>query len=69
MVTANPAKTLHWTEVGSIEPGKVADLLLITRPDHVSAEQLPPYAEESRLWDGYSAASLAFMQVISHGSL
>jgi 5-methylthioadenosine/S-adenosylhomocysteine deaminase len=45
MVTANPAKTLHWTEVGSIEPGKVADLLLITRPDHVSAENLPnsPY--------------------------
>jgi hypothetical protein len=45
MVTSNPAKTLRWTEVGSIEPGKVADLLVITRPDHVSAEQLPnsPY--------------------------
>ncbi len=46
MVTTNPAKTLHWTqEVGSIEAGKFADLLLITRPRHPSAEGLPnsPY--------------------------
>jgi cytosine/adenosine deaminase-related metal-dependent hydrolase len=46
MVTANPAKTLRWTEeVGSIEPGKYADLLVITRPDQPSAEGIPnsPY--------------------------
>ena len=46
MVTTNPAKTLRWTqEVGSIEPGKYADLLVIRRPDHPSAEDLPnsPY--------------------------
>jgi 5-methylthioadenosine/S-adenosylhomocysteine deaminase len=46
MVTINPARTLRWNqEVGSIEPGKVADLLVITRPQHPSAENLPnsPY--------------------------
>jgi 5-methylthioadenosine/S-adenosylhomocysteine deaminase len=46
MVTVNPAKTLRWThEVGSIEPGKFADLVLITKPDHTSAPYLPnsPY--------------------------
>ena len=46
MVTTNPAKTLRWTEeVGSIEPGKFADLLVITKPEHSSAENLPnsPY--------------------------
>jgi hypothetical protein len=46
MVTTNPAKTLRWTqEVGSIEPGKSADLVLITRPDHPSRPDLPnsPY--------------------------
>jgi cytosine/adenosine deaminase-related metal-dependent hydrolase len=46
MVTNNPAKTLRWTEeVGSIEPGKFADLVLITKPQHSSAAGLPdsPY--------------------------
>ena len=46
MVTSNPAETLRWTqEVGSIEPGKFADLVLITKPQHPSAEGLPdsPY--------------------------
>jgi hypothetical protein len=46
MVTTNPAKTLRWTqEVGSIEPGKFADLILITKRNHPSAEDLPnsPY--------------------------
>lgn len=46
MVTVNPAKTLRWThEVGSIEAGKFADLVLITKPDHASAAYLPnsPY--------------------------
>jgi cytosine/adenosine deaminase-related metal-dependent hydrolase len=46
MVTTNPAKTLRWTqEVGSVEPGKFADLLVITRPEHPSTENLPnsPY--------------------------
>jgi cytosine/adenosine deaminase-related metal-dependent hydrolase len=46
MVTTNPAKTLRWTqEVGSIEPGKFADLVLITKRNHPSAEDLPnsPY--------------------------
>jgi 5-methylthioadenosine/S-adenosylhomocysteine deaminase len=46
MVTTNPAKTLRWTqEVGSIEPGKFADLVLSTRPDHPSRPDLPnsPY--------------------------
>jgi len=45
MVTSNPAKTLRWDhEVGSIEPGKFADLLVITRPQHPS-QDLPnsPY--------------------------
>jgi len=46
MVTTGPAKTLRWThEVGSIEPGKFSDLILITKPSHTSAEDLPnsPY--------------------------
>jgi cytosine/adenosine deaminase-related metal-dependent hydrolase len=46
MVTTNPARTLRWdSEVGSIEPGKFADLLVITRPQHPSAKDLPnsPY--------------------------
>jgi cytosine/adenosine deaminase-related metal-dependent hydrolase len=46
MVTTNPAKSLRWTqEVGSVEPGKFADLLVINRPEHPSAENLPnsPY--------------------------
>ena len=46
MVTTNPAKTVRWNqEVGSIEPGKFADLLVITKPRHPTAENLPnsPY--------------------------
>jgi len=46
MVTTNPAKTLRWThEVGSIESGKFADIVLITKPRHTSATYLPnsPY--------------------------
>jgi 5-methylthioadenosine/S-adenosylhomocysteine deaminase len=46
MVTSNPAKTLRWNqEVGSIEPGKFADLVVITKPQHPSAPNLPnsPY--------------------------
>src|SRR5262249_50794036 len=35
MVTRNPAQTLHWYDkVGSIEAGKLADLMLIHRPQH-----------------------------------
>jgi len=46
MVTTNPSKALRWMqEVGSIEPGKFADLLVITKPQHPSLEDLPnsPY--------------------------
>jgi len=46
MVTTNPSKTLRWTnEVGSIEEGKVADLIVITKPTHPTAPGLPdsPY--------------------------
>jgi len=46
MVTRNPAITLRWQhEVGSIEPGKAADLFIITKPDHVHGPDLPssPY--------------------------
>jgi hypothetical protein len=46
MVTTNPAKTLRWTPyVGSIEAGKRADLVVITKPNHLSLEELPdsPY--------------------------
>lgn len=46
MVTTNSAKTLRWTdEVGSIEAGKFADLVVITKPQHSSAAGLPdsPY--------------------------
>ena len=38
MVTRNPARTLRWYEkVGSIEAGKVADLLLIRQPPIIAA--------------------------------
>jgi 5-methylthioadenosine/S-adenosylhomocysteine deaminase len=46
MATSNPAKTLRWNqEVGSIQPGKFADLFVITKPQHSSAADLPnsPY--------------------------
>jgi cytosine/adenosine deaminase-related metal-dependent hydrolase len=43
MVTSNPAKALRWqNEVGTIEPGKVADLFIITKPSHVHGPDLPP---------------------------
>jgi cytosine/adenosine deaminase-related metal-dependent hydrolase len=46
MVTTNPAKTLRWSQnVGTIEVGKFADLMVIKKPSHPSAEGLPdsPY--------------------------
>jgi 5-methylthioadenosine/S-adenosylhomocysteine deaminase len=46
MVTSNPAKTLRWSQkVGSIETGKFADLVVITRPSRRSARDVPdsPY--------------------------
>jgi cytosine/adenosine deaminase-related metal-dependent hydrolase len=33
MVTRNPARTLHWSEVGTIETGKVADLMMLRKPE------------------------------------
>jgi 5-methylthioadenosine/S-adenosylhomocysteine deaminase len=43
MVTRNPALSLRWYDkVGSIEAGKVADLLLIHRPQHPSTPGRPP---------------------------
>jgi hypothetical protein len=46
MVTRNPARTLRWQdEVGSISPGKTADLFVITKPGHPPRAGLPysPY--------------------------
>ena len=46
MVTTNPAKTLRWEEeVGSIEAGKFADLLVLTKSNRPSTRGLPdsPY--------------------------
>jgi len=46
MVTSNPAKTLRWSQnVGSIETGKFADLVVITKSDQRSPEDVPdsPY--------------------------
>jgi 5-methylthioadenosine/S-adenosylhomocysteine deaminase len=46
MVTSNPAKTLRWSQnVGSIETGKFADLVVITKSDQQSPEDVPdsPY--------------------------
>ena len=43
MVTRNPALTLHWyRHVGSIQPGKRADLLLIHRRRASSRARVPP---------------------------
>jgi 5-methylthioadenosine/S-adenosylhomocysteine deaminase len=43
MVTRNPALSLRWYDrVGSIEAGKVADLLLIHRPSQSPTGDLPP---------------------------
>jgi cytosine/adenosine deaminase-related metal-dependent hydrolase len=42
MVTRNPAQTLRWDDrVGSIEPGMVADLLLIRPPPNSRSRGLP----------------------------
>ena len=46
MVTTNPAKTLRWNEeVGSIEAGKFADILVLTKSNRPSTRGLPdsPY--------------------------
>jgi hypothetical protein len=46
MVTRNPARTLRWeSEVGSIGPGKTADLFVITKPGRAPRAGLPysPY--------------------------
>ena len=37
MVTRNPASALGWSEVGSLGPGKHADVLLLRRPRHSTA--------------------------------
>jgi 5-methylthioadenosine/S-adenosylhomocysteine deaminase len=43
MVTRNPALTLHWYDkVGSIEAGKIADLVLIHRPQTLPTPGRPP---------------------------
>jgi 5-methylthioadenosine/S-adenosylhomocysteine deaminase len=43
MVTRNPALTVRWYDkVGSVEAGKVADLLLVRRPPQSPALGLPP---------------------------
>lgn len=45
MVTRNPARTLRWPEVGSIEAAKHADLLVLRRPAHSPTGGMPdsPY--------------------------
>ena len=46
MVTRNPAKTMRWwSQVGSVEPGKHADLLLLRRPSKSPTGGMPntPY--------------------------
>jgi 5-methylthioadenosine/S-adenosylhomocysteine deaminase len=48
MVTSNPAKTLRWSEnVGSIEAGKFADLLVISKPDRRASQHVPDSAYRS----------------------
>jgi 5-methylthioadenosine/S-adenosylhomocysteine deaminase len=43
MVTRHPATTVRWQDqVGSIEPGKAADLFVITRPSRAARAGLPP---------------------------
>lgn len=46
MVISNPAKTLRWSEnVGSVESGKFADLVVIVKPDRRTSPNIPdsPY--------------------------
>jgi 5-methylthioadenosine/S-adenosylhomocysteine deaminase len=46
MVTRNPAQTLRWSQyVGSVEAGKFADLIVISKSDRASAKGIPdsPY--------------------------
>ena len=46
MVTNNPAQTLRWNQyVGSVEAGKFADLIVISKPDRAPAKGIPdsPY--------------------------
>jgi cytosine/adenosine deaminase-related metal-dependent hydrolase len=45
MVTRNPAQTLRWPEVGSIENGKHADVLVLRRPARTPTGNMPdsPY--------------------------
>jgi cytosine/adenosine deaminase-related metal-dependent hydrolase len=45
MVTRNPAQALGWGEVGSLEPGKHADVLMLRKPRHTPTGGMPasPY--------------------------
>jgi cytosine/adenosine deaminase-related metal-dependent hydrolase len=45
MVTRNPARTLRWPEVGTIDTGKVADLFMMRRPTRSPTGGMPasPY--------------------------
>lgn len=48
MVTRNPALTLRWYDrLGSVEAGKIADLLLLRPPLQTPARGLPPTVETS----------------------
>ena len=43
MVTRNPARTLEWSEVGTITPGKVADLVLVSKRAPTGSMPDSPY--------------------------
>ncbi len=45
MVTRNPARALRWAEAGTVAAGKVADLVVINRPDRSPTNRMPasPY--------------------------
>jgi 5-methylthioadenosine/S-adenosylhomocysteine deaminase len=45
MVTRNPARTMRWANLGSIEPGKFADLVVLHRPHDSPTNGMPesPY--------------------------
>ena len=52
MVTINPAQAVRWDDqVGSIEAGKVADLLVIDAPSHVQERSGVPQSPYRRLID------------------